>query len=201
MQKNLCLAFFGLFCLCLSSLTAADKRLINVEMVTGRAYWKTAQKSPYILKPGKLSYAAGLTILTIFDGQCFFSLGPEMEVRMKQDSLVVLRNNFIEIRKGTVGIAYASQEQNLSVFSPHADFEIASGTVVIKSNPALSRISIIKGSAYVVNKRQKDKLLLTAGEELAAGSGMYSKIYKQTAELRYSWYWVDPSKEPSLQSE
>ncbi|MGM0598251.1 MAG: hypothetical protein ACQETH_00420 [Candidatus Rifleibacteriota bacterium] len=174
----------------------SDYSYLNVDFVKGNAFWKYQQTSPFEIKPGKIQLKKGLTLLTIFDGHCFVS-DQEKEIRLKESSLLVFKEKEqVEIRKGIVGIK--NDSGNLKITIPHAYLEMQKGIVVIKTNPILTRISVVKGEVFLFNKEHNSKVVIAKGKEVAAGGGMFSKFYQQTNELRYSWYWVKPSMEPSL---
>lgn len=178
----------------------AAEKTVNAKFVRGKVYWKFFQKPPFELKPGRIGLTSDLTILSFFDGQCFLDLPEGAEVRLKEDSVVVAHyDGAIEVRKGIVGIQ--AKKLPVNVTTLHAKLRIEDGTVVIKSNSIMTRISVVKGGVYLINEAQRDRVLISAGKEVAVSGGMYSKIYDQTAELRYTWYWLDASKEPGLKSE
>jgi hypothetical protein len=175
----------------------ATNDFLNVDLVKGNAFWKYQHTAPFEIRPGKIQFKKGLTILTLFDGHCFVSDSAK-ELRLKENSLLFFKgNDWVETRKGIVGIK--NDSGNLKITTPHAYLELRNGTVVIKTTPILTRISVIKGEILLFNKEADNKVAISKGKEVAAGGGMFSKIYKQTNELRYGWYWVHPSREPSLQ--
>lgn len=190
---------FSLLLVCLpAKIMAAD---LDVDFVRGRVFYKTEGESPFSLKTGKLPWREGLTLLSFFDGQCFVKNIESAEIRLKEDSLVFFKKvNICEIRKGLVGIK-ATGAQTVEVSTPHAVLEMDKGTLVIKTCPILTRICVIDGAVMLKNPKYGQKTLIKAGHEVAAGSGMYSKLYRFTDELRYSWYWVAADQEPSLKLE
>jgi hypothetical protein len=175
----------------------AEEREILVTMTRGSSFAKLPGKSPYRLKQGKILFSPDLTFLTLGDGQVFFKTEDETEIRMKQDSIVVLHSGWFEIRKGCVGVR-RNKVFDKRIVSPHLEMNLNNGTLVFKISQVLTRVAAVKGQAYVINPRQTQRLLMVTNEEIAAGNGMFSRIYKQTDELRYTWYWVDAFKEPGL---
>lgn len=73
------------------------------------------------------------------------------------------------------------------------------GVMVIKSNSVMTRVCMIKGNA-VLRLASAAETILPEGHEIAASTGRLSKPYKMSDELRYTWYWVEPEKEPALQN-
>lgn len=174
------------------------KSFLDIGFVKGKAFWKHPENSPFELNQGQLAFQPGMTVLTFFNGQCFFEVDDEIEVRMKEDSLVAIyQKNSLEVRKGLVG--FRGSGKKLGISTPHASLLLETGTIVIKTNPVLTRITVVKGSVLLVDRNHAGRVRIDAGKEVAVGGGKYSKFYAQTAELRYAWYWVEPSKEPSLQ--
>lgn len=194
LKKFVLLFILGLFSFAAQAET--DSSFLVIDYVKGKAFWKYNHSSPFEIKPGKIHFKKGLTLLTIFDGHCFVS-DQAKEMRLKENSLLFFKKkDLVEVRKGIIGLK--NDSGNLKIKTPHAYLELHKGTIVIKTTPILTRISVVKGEVLLFNKKRNSKVAISRGEEVAAGSGMFSKIYKQTNELRYSWYWVEPSREPSL---
>lgn len=194
----------GLICLWLglgAAVSVAGAADLDVDFVRGRVFYKSESKAPFSLKPGKIEVDTGLTLLSFYDGQCFVKTPDKAEFRLKEDSLLLFNTlHDCEVRKGLVGIR-ADGPTPVKVATPHALVEIADATVIIKTCPVLTRICVIKGSALLKNPRFKQETLLKTGHEVAAGSGMYSKLYAFNDDLRYAWYWVEAEREPSLRPE
>ncbi len=189
---------FALFVLLLAIETGACAEELKAEFVRGRAYYKNEGGQPYTLKTGKIDLFNRLTIMTFYDGQCFLSSSANVEFRLKEDSLVFFQSSdTCEIRKGLVGIRSQS-EKPVRINTPHLLMEAQNATLVVKCCPVLTRLCVLKGNVVLINPRFNQKTLIKAGQEIAAGSGMYSKLYDFNDDLRYAWYWVEPLREPSL---
>ncbi|GAB4282162.1 MAG: hypothetical protein Kow0029_27630 [Candidatus Rifleibacteriota bacterium] len=173
---------------------------LKADFVRGRVCWKTSAGSPFELKPGALIESSDLTIFTYFDGQCFLKYNQTGEIRLKEDAVLVVKYpEKVEIRKGTIGLR--NIEGELKVETPHVKLHLSNGIIVVKTNPVLTRVCVIKGTVKLLTIDESSSTIVRAGKEFAAAKNIYSKLYEFTDELRYTWYWVEAAKEPSLQLE
>ncbi len=168
---------------------------ITVKHLSGRVFQKHTSADPYAISEGKYQLSSETSILTFLDGQFFAETEDKIEVRMKEESIVSFTGKSeFEARKGVVG--FKNLSGSILIKTPHVDFKLNEGIVVIKSNSVITRICIIKGNCLF--ERALGSIKLQEGQEIAFAGGKTSIPYKMSDELRYTWYWVDPSKEPSL---
>jgi hypothetical protein len=190
--------FLTTFLLLFAVLLPSSGDELDAQFVRGRAYYKNEGSTPFTLKTGKIDFSSRLTIMTFFDGQCFLDSSANSQFRLKEDSLVFFETSEnCEVRKGLVGIA-VENDRPLKINTPHLAMEAQNATFVVKCCPVITRLCVLKGSVVLINPRFNQKTTIKAGKEIAAGSGMYSKLYDFSDELRYAWYWVEPLREPSL---
>ncbi|MEW6712812.1 MAG: hypothetical protein AB1403_23545 [Candidatus Riflebacteria bacterium] len=174
---------------------------LKADFCRGRVYYKQSVGQPFELNQGKIGLDRDISILTFVDGQCFISNGDACEFRLKEDSLLFFQDTgHCEVRKGLVGIR-APGGSSIQIRTPHSFFQLEKGTVVIKVFSVLTRICVVQGSILLKNPDCDQQAEISAGQEIAAGNGMYSRRYQYTDELRYTWYWVDAVKEPGLRLE
>ncbi len=195
--RHVCLlVFLALACRVLSQ----DSVSLKAEFVRGKVFWKSESGAPFALERGLIELSQGLTLFTFFNGQCFLNLDGKTEVRMKEDSQLIFKGaDQIEVRKGVVGVKASAA--NLKLNTSHVEMLLENGIAVIKTSSALTRICVVKGSIVLKNPRQRQQITISAGNEVAAGSGMFSKLYTFNDDLRFTWYWVEPAKEPGLMLE
>ncbi len=143
------------------------------------------------------------TFITGDDGQCYIEKKEYLEFRLKQNTSVNLTNNpfafidEVELKQGLMGIKTVSD--TLLVKTPHTDVRVRNALVVIKVTEFMTRVCVIKGTAYLM--LNTNIVSVEAGKEIAACKDHFSKQYKYLDDLRYIWYWVSPDKEPSLEEE
>ncbi|MFZ5950205.1 MAG: hypothetical protein ACOYXC_05850 [Candidatus Rifleibacteriota bacterium] len=174
---------------------------LKADFCRGRVYYKQSGGQPFELNQGKIGLDKDISILTFVDGQCFISNGDACEFRLKEDSLLFFQDpGHSEVRKGLVGIR-ADGGSSIQIRTPHSFFQLEKGTVVIKVFSVMTRICVVQGAILLKNPDCDQQAEISAGQEIAAGNGMYSKRYQYTDELRYTWYWVEAIKEPGLKLE
>lgn len=189
------LNFFVLFMLIAGPELCAQNLKINT--VIGRVFIKKTDQEPFSVCPGNVQIASETSIITFLDGQCYFVPLEKVEFRMREESiLAVYPTGGYEIRKGTIGCS--SDQITVPIDTPHIRFKLHHGVVVVKTNSVLTRVALIKGKMEIEHQRSA-AVELSPGHEIAAGLGTLSSAYKISDDLRFAWYWVDPSKEPSLQ--
>lgn len=168
-----------------------------VTTVRGRVYYKNRDEQPFSLTSGEYQFATGTSLLTFIDGQCYVMINKNLEMRMKEEAIAAFPDpGNIALRKGLIG--FKSDNEKIIIDAVHLKVELDDGLCVIKSNPVLTRVCLIKGTARI----KQGKMIATElkpGFEIAASVGNLSKPYKYSDELRYTWYWLAPEKEPSLQ--
>lgn len=174
----------------------AQEIIVDVTHVSGRAYFNHDLHEPFEVNPGRHSKINYSRILTMNNGLVFMQLNPEVDLRMKENTVLSLDSHeLLHLRKGVAGV---SAKSKIHISTPQAHISLIDATVVVKVNPVLSRICVIKGEAIVTQDRNSQSIELTAGQELAVAGNEISSVYLRTDELRYAWYWVDPDKEPSM---
>lgn len=179
----------------------------DVKLLRGQNFYRFGDSSLFTLTSGRRSLVEGATLLTSFDGQMIVVTGEDTaatEFRLKENTSLALQKKFsCEVRKGTVGFRLASESEKLAVATPHVRVEATAEAIfVIKVNSVLTRIGVIKGKIDLFrgnNLEPAEKL--PAGREIAAAQGRLSQLYSCSDELRYTWYWTTPEKEPALQLE
>lgn len=170
---------------------------ISTTMLRGKVFQRGLNSQPYLLNLGGISLASGAAILTSSDGQCFMQPGKDLELRLKEDTnMAFVSSSSLELRKGILGVRVATFSAAIS--TPHLEIILHPGLFVVKVNPVMTRICVIKGTAEVWRRRSLERKVLIANQELAAATGTVSKVYPRTDELRFTWYWVEPEKEPGL---
>lgn len=184
----------------LATLAYADNNDLNLvsTMVRGKVFQKIDSAQLFQLQTGKYALPTGTVVLTYFDGQCFLEKAKNFELRLKEDSsMCFISSSSFELRKGTMGIKNASYP--IAINTPHLNIEFDDAMVVIKVNPVLTRVCVIRGKAEVWQGKSRDKISVSVNQEIAAAPGRVSKPYPRSDELRFTWYWVEPAKEPGLQ--
>lgn len=173
---------------------AAD---FEVTMVRGRVFRKETDDQPFSLEPGIYQIGSATSLLTFVDGQCYLQLGKKLELRMKEEAIVAFSDHGdLMVRKGLVG--FRSDATPAQIKTLHLNVELEDGLLVIKSNSILTRVCLIKGRARV-RQGNAPAVELKEGQEIAAAPGRLSQPYDRSDELRFTWYWVTPDKEPALQ--
>lgn len=174
----------------------AQQVAIEVTHASGRAYFNHDSHEPFEVNCGRYSTINHSRILTMQNGLVFMQLNPEIDLRMKENTVLAIdSSDLLHLRKGVAGV---SAQTSMIISTPHAHVSLNDATVVIKVNPVLSRICVIKGNAIVTQDRNPQSLQLTTEEEVAVAGNEMSSVYLRTDELRYAWYWVEPDKEPSM---
>ena len=181
-----------------SSVSAQPEMLeLTMSFARGRAFINSPEKEPYEARAGQHLLPGMTSLVTLADGQCFFTAG-DSETRLKQETILALTGNRqYELRQGLVGFKTASDTIKLT--TAHCAAEFSNAIVVVKSNPVLTRLCVVKGSVLVIQGRQS--AIVPAGQEIAAAPQRLSKVYRHSDELRFTWYWVEPDKEPALQND
>lgn len=177
----------------------SQSEMLEVEFafVRGRAFINSSDKEPYELRAGQHRLPPSTSLITLFDGQCFLNAG-ENEIRLKQETILALpdRQKY-ELRQGLAGFKTGSD--TIMLTTAHLAAEFADAVVVVKANPILTRLCVVKGVVTVIQGRQS--ATVPAGQEIAAAPQRLSKLYRHSDELRFTWYWVDPAREPALQKD
>lgn len=184
----------------LTAVAFAENNQLNLvsTLVRGKVYHKSDIAPVYQLTVGQNVIPSGTVILSYLDGQCFFQRDKTLDLRLKEDSnLAFVASSSFELRKGIMGVKIASYP--VLVTTPHLKIELADALVVIKVNPVLTRVCVIRGKAVVWQGKSRDKIVVSVNNEIAAAPGRLSKLYPRSDELRFTWYWVEPEKEPGLQ--
>jgi len=171
---------------------------VTIKFLGGRVFIKPAASDPFSITEGKYQLASGTSILTFLDGQFIGETEEKVDIRMKEETIVSFSSvDEFDVRKGVAGFKNNSGSRQIN--TPHVTVSLQTGVLVIKSNSVLTRICLIKGNAFL--KRGNNELMvLPEGQEIAASLGKISRPYKMSDELRYTWYWVEPEKEPALQN-
>lgn len=175
--------------------------ILSLCLVCNIAFARANDPADFVptLKVGSVITDNG-TFVTGNDGQCYIEKKDYLEFRLKQNTSVNLTNNpfafidEVELKQGLMGIKTASD--TLLVKTPHTDVRVRNALVVIKVSEFMTRVCVIKGTAYLM--LNTNIVSLEAGKEIAACKDHFSKQYKYLDDLRYVWYWVTPDKEPSL---
>lgn len=171
---------------------------LDVPLLRGQVYQKAAGDHLFSISAGSIELKPGSTILTGVDGVVFLNIGPKTELRLREEAAVAVNSSAsFEIRKGTAGIFAGFSP--VEVTTPHLRITLKNTLVVIKVNPMITRVCALKGQVLVWQGRNTEKLMFNSGHEIAAAQGQISKVYPSTDDLRYTWYWNSPDKEPSLQ--
>jgi len=188
------------FCMLLISYrTFAQENQVAAELsfVRGRIFINSPGKEPYEARAGLHLLPLPTSLITMLDGQCFFKIDGA-ELRMKQETILALTGRpHYELRQGMAGFKTATGTVRLT--TAHLAAEFANAVVVVKTNPVLTRLCVVKGTVLVTQGRQS--ATVSAGSEIAAAPQRLSRIYRQSDELRFTWYWVEPEKEPALRND
>ncbi|PKL46364.1 MAG: hypothetical protein CVV42_16750 [Candidatus Riflebacteria bacterium HGW-Riflebacteria-2] len=178
-------------------LSQTEMPALAMDFVRGRVFFNSPDNEPYEARVGQHLISSSTSLITLVDGQCFFTAG-EGETRLKQETILALtgRQQY-ELRQGLAGFKTASAAMLLT--TAHCAAEFSNAIVVVKANPVLTRLCVVKGSVLVKQGRQS--ATVPAGHEIAAAPQRLSKIYRHSDELRFTWYWVDAAKEPALQKD
>lgn len=193
------LKFLLLILLLLTSATHIFAQIEDIEFdmsfVRGRVFIKSPDKEPFESHLGQYQVPSSTSIISLADGQCFMREG-DSELRTKQETILTfLDEKKYELRQGLAGFKIGSATIRLT--TAHLSLEISDAVVVIKTNPVLTRVCVVKGRAVVT--QGKSTTTVPAGQEIAAAPQRLSSVYKQSDELRFTWYWVSADKEPALQ--
>ncbi|MDD3148710.1 MAG: hypothetical protein PHD82_15555 [Candidatus Riflebacteria bacterium] len=181
-----------------SAVHAGREIPLTVSLLRGQAYQKVAGDRLFSISVGKIDITEGTTILTGLSGIVFLQPEPGVEFRLREESAFgIIASNSFELRKGIAGLRVSSSPVELS--TPHLRLTLQNTLAVIKVNPMLTRVCVIKGGLQFWQGRSTEKLLLQTGHEIAAAQGQVSRAYQFSDELRYTWYWTTPDREPSLQ--
>lgn len=194
---NFRLSALVVFLLASISITLASETAIDFDMtfVRGRVFRKSPDSEPFDSKPGQYRVAGSTSIITLVDGQCFMLVN-ESELRLKQETILSLSSTHsYELRQGLAGFKTGSETVLLN--TPHLKVALADAIVVVKTNPVLTRVCVIKGQVSVA--QGKSTVVVKAGQEIAAAPQRLSRLYQHSDELRFTWYWVSADKEPALQ--
>lgn len=191
------LLIFLLLLLPLNQAVCATEMLeLNLGFACGRLFFNSPDEEPFAAKTGQYRVPDLTSIITLDDGQCFIKFG-NFEVRLKQETILAITDRHsLELRRGLAG--FKADSELLKLKTAHLALEFSNALVVVKANPVMTRVCVVKGSAVVTQGRQL--LNLKAGQEIAAAPQRLSKTYQQSDELRFTWYWVEPEKEPALQN-
>lgn len=170
---------------------------VQLAFVDGRVFINSPDKEPYEATAGQHLLPFSTSLITFVDGQCFFNAG-ETEVRLKQETILALTDRpGYELRQGLAGFKTGSDTVTLT--TAHLTAQFANAVLVVKTNPVMTRLCVVKGSALVRQGRQS--ATVAAGHEIAAAPQRLSQEYRHSDELRFTWYWVDPVREPALQKD
>jgi len=186
-----------LFLLTTTATMALSSTNIHFDLVfaCGRIFRKSPDNEPFNSDPGQYLVPCQTSIITLADGQCFLQIN-EAELRLKQETILsLIATHSFELRQGLAGFKAGSEKLMLN--TAHLKVEFADAIVVIKTNSALTRVCVVKGKVAVMQGKLITDLI--AGQEIAAAPQRLSKAYKQSDELRFSWYWVSADKEPAFQ--
>ena len=193
------LKFMLLIMVLLASASTLFAQAENIEFdmrfVRGRVFIKSPDKEPFESHLGQYQVPSSTSIISLADGQCFIQEG-DSELRTKQETvLTLLDEQKYELRQGLAGCRIGSATIRLT--TAHLSLELSDAIVVIKTNPVLTRVCVVKGRAAAT--QGKSTIVVPAGHEIAAAPQRLSSVYKQSDELRFTWYWVSAEKEPALQ--
>lgn len=144
----------------------------------------------------------GCDFKTYDNGQYYFK-NSNIELRLKQNSSISVTNNPLALtdefifNKGVIGLKVASD--TVLVKTPYGEVRARNSTIVLKNSEDLIRICVIKGNVTI--KKKTNFISLPAGKEIAISHNQVSKPYKYLDDLRYTWYWVEPAREPAFRDE
>jgi hypothetical protein len=193
--KTICLTFLFAILMPVFPLYA-DKNDLTVRKSVGRVLLNSKDGNPFRIQEGNYPYTKGMEILTLSEGQIVLKIKDDYEVRLKEDSIVRFGSGkSIFFSRGTIGI---KSSLNPVIFkTPHLEGKLNKGTIVIKTNPILTRICLIDGELEV--EKAGKSIKMSKGSEIAASDTKLSQEYKRTAELRFTWYWKEnPEEEPTF---
>lgn len=137
------------------------------------------------------------------DGQLYARKKDDLELRLKQNSLVSVLDNplaltdELAVKKGVIGLRVASN--TLLIKTTFGDIRLRNATVTIKLSEHMVRLCVNEGTAIFIKKA--NFVPVKAGNEIAASKDKLSTIYKYLDDLHYVWYWKAPEEEPSLRIE
>lgn len=173
-----------------------EHNFVEVLLCKGNAYWAGDARPPFLLCKSRFDFSARGKIMTSSDGQVVCNYNNLGQVRLKEDSNVKTSfPNCFNVTKGIVGFNTHALSK-LALITSHMEVKVYENSIIIvKVNPIITRICVVKGKALVVKNNKI--ILVNSGCEIAASKKQLSKIYKHTNELRYTWYWTEPDKEPS----
>lgn len=189
-----CCFLLALMVLFLNLPVCASDMTVNLNFVRGRVFFNSANREPYEAREGEHRLATATSLVSLGDGEVFLT-SHLVETRLKQETiLAIVDDEHYELRQGLAGFKVASAPFFIS--TAHLVVKCHDAVIVIKSNPAMTRVCVVKGRISVIQGRQMTDV--SAGQEIAAAPQRLSKTYKQSDELRFTWYWVEPSREPAL---
>lgn len=196
-SMTLLLLFISIVVFANNNESVDKENFVNIIYCTGNAYWAGDGRAPFLLSKSKFDFIARGNIMTSADGQVVCEYNKLCQFRLKEVSSVKTSlPDCFNVTKGIVGFK-TNNEYKLSLITSHLEAKLYENSIVtVKVNPIITRICVVKGKAIVVKNNKI--VLVNSGCEIAASKKQLSKLYKQTNELRYTWYWKDPSEEPSF---
>lgn len=152
----------------------------------------------HTLQKGEILPDNYASLCTDSDSQAFFEMNNGLELRLKEKTKIdILNKNKYLLQTGTAGFKLKAPKDKRYVKTAFLSAILARGIFVVKTNPCLTRLCVVKGSASIRLNGSKKLVEINAGQEIAAAPNQLSVPYKYTDDLRYAWYWAAPEKEPS----
>ena len=174
-----------------------SNHFLYIRYSIGQSYYSHDGSNVFSLKEASYGFFDRCKILTFLDGQVICDYDKKVNIRLKQDSAFEShQDKCFSVNKGTVG--FWTKGIDISVSTPKVNVKVYDNSiVVVKETSVLTRICVVKGKALVV--KGDKQIIVNQNQEIAASKNYLSKKYKRTAELRFTWYWTSPSKEPCFQ--
>lgn len=180
-----------------SNHASTEINYLNVVYSSGSVKLLKNLSGPFQIDTHKYYIPDESRIITQSDGELIANKEDWLQIRLKPETSVLLSNiSSAYIDRGTAGIRVSNNDYSLS--SSHLQIKSIDGIIVVKVNPILTRVCIIRGTAVVKHQKTGKSKTLKADMEIAASQLYLSDKYHRTDEMRFVWYWVSPDKEPAF---
>lgn len=183
--------FFLFSLICTPLFSQASK--YRITEISGDVFCQRDDKTEK-LASDYLECSSTIKILTGSNSQVYFSNDTGIEVKVKDNSSIILSapgELFIDF--GIVGVRARPglnllKDSSFSIATKHLKTMLKEGIIAVKTDKILTQLAVLKGWTLVATKNNEHSLLKQK-EEIAAGEYELSQKYASTDELFYAFYW------------